>query len=68
MAFKTIIFNDDEENEMECFLNEENKIMIIISDLQNKNQNYIKLNPSEIQEVIDTLKNLSIQNNGPTKL
>lgn len=58
MPFKITMFSDDEDNQMGCFINDENKLMIIISESNDKTQNYIKLDKNDLCEVITTLKEM----------
>lgn len=52
------IFSDDEDNQIECFINEEKRIILLITDNCSGRQNYIKFHKKDVLEVIETLNGL----------
>ena len=60
MAIRLVF--EDENNEMECFLNDKGKVYISVNDKEDKNLNgYITLDKDDVIELIKILKDAEEQ-------
>ncbi|MEH7890051.1 hypothetical protein [Elizabethkingia meningoseptica] len=59
---KRIVFNDEDNNELECYINQYGKVYIAIGQIDDNIQNgYITLDKEDVRELIEILSDLETQ-------